>query len=848
MPNNNPAHAIQASSEQPARLDHLLARTARANADRTAIVKWSRRLSYAELDRAVSRMANLLISRGVKAGDRVALSALNGPEFVVAYYGIMRAGAIVVPLNALIGGQLLTRRLRDCGAVMHICVVGPDGVPSADAAQNAARQVPSCRELILIDPTETALDALLGEQPDTLDLVRSAPGDAAVMTYPKRTRGPVSGVLLTHAALMYGAAAIADLFRGDGGEPQVQLVALPLFHVVTQSLQLNAGIAVGATLVMKPRFDPDAALELIAAEKITTFVATPSMLWALASAAQQAPSQAEAARACLRMVSSQLAPLPVAVRDTFEQQLGVLPLEGFGLSETGMVALHARPGDREPGSVGTPLEGTQVRLVDSAGTEIAGPDTGILQVRGPGLMAGYYQQPDTTESVMHDGWFHTGYYARRSETGHYVMVDRPTHIIMRRGIAVYRRTVEEALLTHPAISSTKVVATPDARNSEDVVTVIERDPKAVISEHELLQWAYEQLPGLAGTRFELTQAPAGATRAEKTRLFATQLLPGFAYAAAGTLLAFLINWLVPVVSPLTAGVLLGVVAANIGIVTPRVTPGLSLSTKKLLRIGVVFLGLQLSLLEVLGLGGHLLLVVVAVVAFGYLFTVWVGRRLGLSEDLSLLTATGFSICGASAIAAMQGARDADDDEVAMAIALVTIFGTVAMFAWPFLQGLLHLGNEAYGAWAGASVHEVAQVVAAASPAGEESLATAIVVKLARVIMLAPMIAIIAYAARRRSAADASAGGKRPPLIPLFVLGFLAMVVVRTTGVLPDEVLAGAKILTTIFLAAALFGLGVGVKVRILMATGPRALVLGAISTVSIAAVSYLGVLLAVGLT
>ena len=325
---------------------------------------------------------------------------------------------------------------------------------------------------------------------------------------------------------------------------------------------------------------------------------------------------------------------------------------------------------------------------------------------------------------------------------------------------------------------------------------------------------------------ELASAPPGAGRAERVRNVVSQLLPGMAFAAAGTAVAFAINVFVPILSPLTAGVLLGVVLANVGLVPDRVRPGLSVSTRRLLRAGVVLLGLQLSLVELAGLGVPLLAVVVVTVVFGFVITMWFGRRIGLSRDLTLLTATGFSICGASAIAAMEGTSDADEDEVATAVALVTIFGTIALFVWPLLQPVLRLGDEAFGAWSGASVHEVAQVVAAASPAGAVALSTAVVVKLARVIMLAPMVATVSFLARRRSKIKSDSGGRRPSLVPLFVLGFLAMIVVRSTGALPQEVLDVFKIITTALLAAALFGLGTAVRIRVLLATGPRALVLG----------------------
>ncbi len=840
-----PTSTAPVALHTPTRLDQMLAQAALSYAQRIALVDGKTRLSYAELDVAANRTANLILGRGLKAGDRVALDALNGAEFVIGYYAILRAGGVVVPLNVLIGAALMAQRLEDSGAAMLLSVVGADGLPAAATAKSAVDRVASCRELIVIDAASTSLDSLIQSQPATVPTPPAGSDDAAVISYPRRIPGRPKGVLLTHAAMLHNAAAITHALYGAPG-PDVHLVALPLFHLVTQSMQLNAGIARGATLVLMSRFEPVAALQLMATEQVNTLVATPSMLWALASAAEQHTEHARAVRASLRLVSSQLAPLPAAVRGAVEQRLGVAPLEGYGLSETGMVALHARRGDTRPESVGDPVEGVDLRLVDPDGAVVAGPGTGALQVRGPGLMRQYYREPAATAAALQDGWFRTGNFARRAQDDHYVMVDRPTHIVMRGGLAVYRRAVEEALLTHPAISAAKVVAVPHPRHGEELQTVIERNPKAVISEAELLQWAREQLPGLTGTPVSLVQAPRGAGRLERARNVAAQLLPGIAVAVVGTALAFVVNVFVPFLSPLTAGVLLGVVLANTGLMTPRIAPGLAVSTRRLLRAGVVFLGLQLSFLDVIGLGAPLLAVVAVTVMFGFVFTQWIGQRLGLSRDLSLLTAAGFSICGASAIAAMEGASTADEDEVATAIALVTIFGTIALFGWPMLQHALHLGNEAYGAWTGASVHEVAQVVAAASPAGEEALATAVVVKLARVIMLAPLVAMVAYMARRRSQAAPDSGGKRQPLVPLFVIGFLVMVALRTTGLLPEGVLDVAKTLTTAMLAAALFGLGTGVRVRVLLATGPRALVLGAISTVVIATVAYAGVVLAVG--
>ncbi len=775
----------------------------------------------------------------------MALDCRNVAEFVVCYYAILRAGAVVVPLNVLIRSRLLAERLADSGCVLLVCVVAADGVPSVEVIKAAVNKVPTCRDLIVIDD-ENPLSELTADGTDT---VTSPPGharDAAVITFPHRDLGTPKGVVLSHAAMLHNAAAVTAMLYDDSPEqthPDVHLVVVPLFHVVAQTFQLNAAIAVGDTLVLMSRFEPEAALHTMAADGVTALVATPRMLSALVGVLDRHPTQTEQVRSTLRVISSQLAPLPPAIQRAVLERLGVVTLEGFGHSETGMVGLHARAGDDRPESVGSPAPGTQVRLVSGDGTEVDGPGEGELWIGGAGLMSGYLHDAQASDAVLRDGWYHTGNTARRELDGHFVMVDRPTHVVMRGGHVIYRRALEEALLTHPAISAAKSVAMPDARLGEELRTVIERDPHSVISDAELVAWAREQLPGLAGTEWEVATRPGVGARPRDVRSAARRLLPGVAFAVAGTAVAFLINLVVPFLSPLTAGVLLGVVLVNVGLVPARTRPGLSATTRRLLRAGVVFLGLQLSLPELAGLGAPLLAVVAVTVALSFFATRWVGERLGLSAGLSLLTASGFAICGASAIAAMEGTSDADEDEVATAIALVTIFGTIALFCWPLLQRPLGLADAPYGAWAGASVHEVAQVVAAASPAGAAALATAVVVKLARVVMLAPMVAMVAVAARRRSSAGQEPGTRRPPLVPLFVLGFLAMVLVRSAGVLPPGVLDMSKVLTTALLAAALFGLGVGVRVRVLLATGPRALLLGAISTVGIAVIAYGGVLL-----
>ncbi|MFF3004644.1 YeiH family protein [Kitasatospora sp. NPDC057940] len=340
--------------------------------------------------------------------------------------------------------------------------------------------------------------------------------------------------------------------------------------------------------------------------------------------------------------------------------------------------------------------------------------------------------------------------------------------------------------------------------------------------------------------------------------------PGLLLAAAGVAAAIAVHAAVPAVPKLTAAVVLGMAAAHLPGLRPVVRgvarPGLSMAGKRLMRLGIVLLGLKLSLDDVLGLGWATVAMVLAVVAATFTGTLWLGRRLGLPGDQPLLVATGYSICGASAIGAVSQAAGSEEEDVAASVALVTLCGTLAIAVLPLLQQPFGLGDVEFGRWVGASVHDVGQVVATAQTGGAGALREAVLVKLMRVVLLAPLVAGMAVAVRRRArrAGEAVAGagqesgedpaknpaktGSRPPIVPLFVAGFLAMIVLRTTGVLPERALTLAGDAQELLLAAALFGLGSAVHLPTMVRTGGRLALLGLGSWVVVAGVSYAGVL------
>ena len=329
-------------------------------------------------------------------------------------------------------------------------------------------------------------------------------------------------------------------------------------------------------------------------------------------------------------------------------------------------------------------------------------------------------------------------------------------------------------------------------------------------------------------------------------------LPGLVLCAIAAVVGLGVTKLVPAASPLLVAIILGVLAANLhflppsrsghlGLLRDHLRPGLAFASRPLLRVGVALLGLQLALTDVAALGPGMLVVIVAVVTIGITATMALGKLLKIGRTQRLLIACGFSICGAAAVAAVEGVEDADETEVATAVGLVVVFGTLMIPTIPLLGRVLGLTELQTGLWAGASIHEVAQVVAAGGVIGATALGAAVVVKLGRVLMLAPVLAVLSVR-KRRMLGDA-ADIKRPPLVPIFVLGFIALVLVRTTGVVPAEVVGGAKVVQTVLLAMAMFALGCGVRLAQVRSMGIRPMVLAAASTVIVVTTGLTGVLL-----
>jgi long-chain acyl-CoA synthetase len=484
-------------------LSMLLEDSARRYPDRAALVLDGERLTYAQLDARANQVANLLTSRGIEPGDRVALSCPNLPQFPIVYYGILKAGAVVVPLNVMLKGREIAYHLADSGAKAYFCFEGTADLPMGEFGRAGFDATDGCRQMYLItaepgavapvDGVTTLTAALDGVSTEAKSVVREA-GDAAVILYTSGTTGKPKGAELTHSNMVMNAATANRLFDSNPVRHDNYLVTLPLFHSFGQTVTMNAGLSVGATLVLLPRFEAAAALRLMVDEAITVFAGVPTMYWALLGALDGTVDVDRIAGTIRRAISGGAA-LPVEILTRFAERFGVQILEGYGLSESSPLALFSDPErDPRPGSIGVPVWGVEARLIDDNWNTVSGADVvGEIALRGHNIMAGYLDRPEATAEAMHNGWFRTGDLARRDADGFYYIVDRAKDLIVRGGFNVYPREIEEVLLTHEAVSLVAVIGVPHESHGEEIKAFVILEPNAQITEDELIAWCKEQM-------------------------------------------------------------------------------------------------------------------------------------------------------------------------------------------------------------------------------------------------------------------------------------------------------------------------------------------------------------------
>ncbi|MER6345250.1 long-chain-fatty-acid--CoA ligase [Streptomyces sp. NPDC001595] len=461
-----------------ANLAEFLVETAGRLPERPALRLGERVLTYAELDEHSARAAALLRSDGIQPGDRVALMLPNVPEFVVLYYGVLRAGAVVVPMNPLLKTRETEFHLTDSGAVRLFEWHQAPGEGAKGAAAAGVRHT-------AVDPAAFAA-ALAGHEPLS-DVAHADGEDMAVLLYTSGTTGRPKGAVLTHAGLRHNTEVNSIHIQRMTPE-DVVVGCLPLFHIFGQICTMSAAVRSGASLVLIPRFEPGAVLDAIARERATVFEGVPTMYAALL----QHPSGADVST--LRMCISGGASLPVEILRGFEQRFGCPVLEGFGMSETSPVVTFNHPDrPRKAGSIGTPIRDVEVRLVDDRGQEVTPGEIGELAVRGPNVMKGYWNRPQETEAAVPDGWLRTGDLARADEDGYLYIVDRKKDMTIRGGYNVYPRELEEVLHEHPDVALAAVVGVPHAELGEEVAAAVVLRPAGRATPEELRHYVKERV-------------------------------------------------------------------------------------------------------------------------------------------------------------------------------------------------------------------------------------------------------------------------------------------------------------------------------------------------------------------
>jgi long-chain acyl-CoA synthetase len=485
-------------------LSILLEDSARNHPERTAVVLGETRLTYAQVNAAANQVANMLVARGIRPGDKVALSCPNLPYFPVVYYGILKAGAVVVPLNVLLKGREIGYHLNDSQARAYFCFQGTADLPMGAEGHTGFGQADGCEHFFLItaDPAapspiegaETMGQALAG-QPPVFEAVLAAETDPAVILYTSGTTGQAKGAELSHSNLILNALTCNRLFASTPAT-DTHLLVLPLFHSFGSTVNMNAGFATAATLVLLPRFDAAAAVKLLESENVTFFAGVPTMYWGLLNALSDGVDVQRIADN-MRVAVAGGSSLPVEIIHQVKQRFGVQILEGYGLSETSPVATFSDP-QREPrpGSIGIPIWGVEVKLIDQEWNTIEGADEiGEIAIRGHNIMRGYYNRPEATAEVMRDGWFRSGDLGRRDKDGFYYIVDRAKDMIIRGGFNVYPREIEEVLMTHEAVSLAAVIGVPHQQHGEEIKAFVIRTEGSTVTEDELIAWAKEQMAG-----------------------------------------------------------------------------------------------------------------------------------------------------------------------------------------------------------------------------------------------------------------------------------------------------------------------------------------------------------------
>lgn len=472
-----------------------------------AIVFNDVRMTYGQLDALSNKVANALAKMGIGHGDKVALNCPNLLYFPIIYYGILKAGAVVVPTCVLFTAREIAYQLKDSDAKAIFAFEGTDDLPIGASSKTAFDEVNSCEHLIVMTkdpdgaspfPEHKTLNQILSSQSDKFEIYPTAPSDTCAILYTSGTTGQPKGAELTHlnihSNVTTGYLIHLPMLDFTDGQQKTVLITLPLFHTTGQTVQMNTNIYGGNRIVLLPRFDAKTTLDVMVTEKVNFWVGVPTMYWALLKYAEETGYDISKVAENMKVCTSGGAPMPVEVMKEFQEKFKVRVMEGYGLSETSPLATFnhfERPS--KPGTVGQAIFGVEVKCFDENDKEVSPGERGEVVIRGTNVMKGYYKRPEATAEAFRGGWFHSGDIGIMDEEGYLSIVDRKKDMILRGGYNIYPRELEEVIITHPDISLVAVIGVTDKRLGEEVKAFVVLKKGSELSEDSFIAWCRVQI-------------------------------------------------------------------------------------------------------------------------------------------------------------------------------------------------------------------------------------------------------------------------------------------------------------------------------------------------------------------
>ncbi len=469
--------------------------------DNIAIYFADKKITYKELNIMANKIARGLKESGITPGDRIALCCPNIPQFIFAYYGILKAGCVVLPFNVLLKANEIEFILKNSESKGIICFEGTKELKIAEQVYQAYIDSEKCKNMWVIESSNLFFkddkdvqnfSSLMNFTENEFDTIQRSSEDTAIILYTSGTTGKPKGAELTHANILFNAFVAKNLV--DIKHDDKIIMSLPLFHVFGQIIMMVNGLLCGASLIVLTRFDPIEVLQNMEKYKATVFGGVPTMYWSLLNSLEESKVDINVISENLRICAAGGSSLPLEVLNNFEEKFKVPILEGYGLSETSPgVTFNHLGRKRKPGSVGQPVWGVEVKVVDEKDSEVSVEETGEIVIRGHAVMKGYFNNPEVTKEALRGGWFHTGDIGYFDEDGYLYIVDRLKDMIIRGGYNVYPREIEEVLIQHPDISLVAVIGVPHDEWGEEIKACIVLKEGSICTEEDIINFAKSKI-------------------------------------------------------------------------------------------------------------------------------------------------------------------------------------------------------------------------------------------------------------------------------------------------------------------------------------------------------------------